>query len=231
MQDIGLIVFVARKYLPYCDRAADFDDLIQAGHIGLLCAKATYKPDKGPWPSWAVIHMRNEMRAAIGLRGTKTRPERYAVSLDAPITEEGGTLMDVLPGAPVNLQEGIDREQLCQIVRESVAGLPDDLQRESVEMIDLGGLSVDAAAEAARTTPARIRTARERAYRKLRTEPVMLELAEAYGLWRRSYERCGLQAFRHGGIRRTEAEAFALLNAKPQARADLCSLLSTHNAN
>lgn len=223
MQDIGLIVFIAKKYLPYCDRASDFDDLVQAGHLGMLRAKATYQPDKGLWSTWAVYHMQSEMRAAIGLRGTKQRPERTAASLDAPITEDGLTLMDTLQAAPVDMQEGIDREQLCRIVRERVAALPDSMQREAVALIDLGELTCAAAAEAIGTTAARIKTARTRGINALRKDATIRELAEAYGLWRRSYETYGLQAFRHSWISRTEAEAFALMDHETQARAEVQS--------
>lgn len=221
MQDIGLIVFVAKKYLPYCDRAIDFDDLVQSGHLGLMHAKATYKPDKGSWATWAIYHMRHEMRAAIGLRGTKVRPERGAISLDAPITEDGFTLLDTLEAGPVDLQEGIDREQFCQIVRERVNALKDEQQRLAIALVDLGGLTYAAAAEASRSTVTRIRTAQQRAYGALRRDPMIRDLAEAYGLWRRSYEYCGLQAFRHGWISRTEEEAFLLLETKTQAHAEV----------
>lgn len=224
MQDLGLVIFIAKKYLPYCDRASDFDDLVQAGHLGLIRAKTTYQPDKGPWSTWAVFHMRNEMRAAIGLRGTKVRPERGAISLDAPITEDGFTLLDTLEAGSVDLQEGIDREQLCQIVRERVNALKDEQQRMAVALVDLGGLTYTAAAEASGSTTTRIRTAQQRAYGALRREPLMRDLAEAYGLWRRSYEHCGLQAFRHGWISRTEEEAFLLLEPKTQAPAEVRSM-------
>lgn len=221
MQDIGLIVFIAKKYLPYCDRASDFDDLMQAGHLGMLRAKATYQPDKGLWSTWAVLHMQKEMRAAIGLRGTKRRPERTALSLDAPITEDGLTLMDALPADQADLQEGIDREQLCQTVRERVAALKDPLQREAVSLIDLGGLTYTGAAEAIGTTAARIKTARHRGIRALHKDSILRELAQAYGLWRRSYEHFGLMAFRHSWTSRTEAEAFAAMEQEAQARADV----------
>lgn len=221
MQDTGLIVFVAKKYLPYCDRASDFDDLMQAGHIGMMRAKATYQPDKGLWSTWAVLHMQKEMRAAIGLEGAKQRPERTAVSLDAPLTEDGFTLLDTLEAGPVDLQEGIDREQLCQTVRERVAALKDPLQREAVTLIDLGGLTYIGAAEAAGTTAQRIKTARYRGIHELRKDSALCELAQAYGLWRRSYEHYGLQSFRHSWTSRTEAEAFAAIEQETQARAEV----------
>lgn len=221
MQDLGLVIFIAKKYLPYCDRASDFDDLVQAGHLGMLRAKATYQPDKGSWSTWAVFHMQNEMRAAIGLRGTKIRPDRGAISLDAPITEDGFTLLDTLEAGSVDLQEGIDREQLCQIVRERVDALKDEQQRMAVALVDLGGLTYAAAAEVSGSTLTRIRTAQQRAYGALRRDPMMRDLAEAYGLWRRSYEYCGLQAFRHGWISRTEEEAFLLIESKTQAPAEM----------
>lgn len=220
MQDTGLIVFVAKKYLSYCDRASDFDDLMQAGYLGLMAAKATYQPDKGAWSTWAVFHMQKEMRAAIGLRGSKIRPERIALSLDAPITEDGCTLLDTLQADDVDLQEGIDRDQLCKIVRRQVAALPKELQRMAVELIDLGGLTYKGAAEAAGSTEAKLRTARQHALYALRQSPVLRELADVYGLWRRSYEHIGLDSFRHNWTSRTEAEAFALLDQETQAPAE-----------
>lgn len=209
MQDLGLVIFLARKYLPYCDNASDFEDLTQAGQLGLLRAKATYQPNKGAWSTWAVFHMQNEMRAAIGLRGTKQRPERQAVSLDTPITEDGLTLMDTLSSGPVDLQEGIDREQLQGIVRERVSALDDDLQRNAVELIDLGGLTKQGAAEALGVSCGRIETARAKGLYALRHDPVIRELAHAYGLWNYDYLRGGLSSFRSSWISSTEAAAFA----------------------
>lgn len=235
MQDLGLVIFIAKKYLPYCDRASDFDDLLQAGHLGMLCAKATYQPDKGSWATWAVFHMQNEMRAAIGFRGAKIRPERGAVSIDAPITEDGFTLLDTLEAGPVDLQEGIDREQFCQIVRKRVNALKNE-QRLAVALVDLGGLTYTAAAEVSGSTLTKIRTAQQRAYGALHRDPMMRDLAEAYVLWRRSYEYCGLQAFRHGWISRTEEEAFLLLESKTQTPAEVRSMIysvsdSNHDSN
>lgn len=212
MQDIGLIVFVAKKYLPYCDRAIDFDDLVQSGYLGLMHAKATYKPDKGSWATWAIYHMRHEMRAAIGIRGTKIRPERTAVSLDAPITEDGFTLLDTLVAEQADPQEGIEREQLCSIVRNRVADLPDSLQREAIELIDLGELTYTAASEATGVSTGRISAARKRGIRMLRRDPMMRELAEAYGLWRSNYDKWGLCSFQYSWTSKTEAEAFARID-------------------
>lgn len=209
MQDLGLVIFIAKKYLPYCDSASDFDDLTQAGWLGLLRAKTTYQPDKGAWSTWAVFHMQNEMRSAIGLRGTKIRPERQAISLDAPITENGLTLMDTLSSDPVDLQAGIDREQLQTIVRERVTALNDELQRSIVELIDLGGLTKQGAAEALGVSLYKITTTRSKALYHLRRDPIIRELAYAYGLWRYDYRHRGLSSFRSSWISSTEAAAFA----------------------
>lgn len=209
MQDLGLIIFIARKYLPYCDRASDFEDLTQAGHLGLLRAKATYQPDKGAWSTWAVFYMQKEMRAAIGLRGTKIRPERQAVSLDTPMTEDGLTLIDTLSTGPVDLQEGIDREQLQRIVRARVAALEDELQRGAVELMDLGGLTKKGAAEALGVSMSRVETARIKGLAHLRKDPFIRDLANAYGLWSYDYLYRGLSSFRYSWISSTEAAAFA----------------------
>ena len=47
MEHDGLVIYMANKYFPLCDAATDFDDLVQAGRIGVMRAMATYEPGKG----------------------------------------------------------------------------------------------------------------------------------------------------------------------------------------
>ena len=52
MDHDGLIMKFAREYLPLCDAATDFDDLVQAGRIGVMRDMATYEPapfQRGPY--------------------------------------------------------------------------------------------------------------------------------------------------------------------------------------
>lgn len=178
---MGLVYSCANKYRSLLQSSFDYDDLVQAGVIGLIRAQKTYDKEKGSWAKWAMFYIRTEMLTVCGFRGTKRRPEWGAASLDAPIGEDDTTLLDMLASEYVDLHQGIEFEELRRIVRDCVEELQDELQRKAIEYVDLDGMTYEKAAEAAGTTAFKIKAAQQHAYFQLRNHPMIREVAIAYG--------------------------------------------------
>ena len=139
MEHDGLVIYMANKYLPLCDAATDFDDLVQAGRIGVMRAMATYEPEKGAFSTWAVFHIRNELRQLL--------PRMRPLSLDAEVGEDGVPLVDLLPAKGEGPDKRMERQAVRETVRERVALLPEE-QRKAVTLHDLEGRSMEETAEA-----------------------------------------------------------------------------------
>jgi len=176
----GLARKIAQRYLPHCGGDVDLDDLMQAAAIGAMQAEASYSPDKGTWASWCALYIRKEMRAAMGIRSTKRDPSLDALSLDAPMNEDGATLGDLLEDDECIIVEEAELQELCKVVREEVAALRYD-RRRVIEMVDIEGRTKTAAAKALGCTAHRLGTIRYEAYRDLRYNPRLCALAIAHG--------------------------------------------------
>ena len=208
VQDSGLIRRIAQRYLPLCDRATDIDDLMQAGAIGVLRAQETYDESKGKWTSWAGNYIQTEMQEALGLRGTRIRAHRQAISLDKPIAEDTtGTLQDTLLDPSADIEEQSDLAELQRAVRASVEALGVPVWRELVERCDLEGKTMAEAAKELGIDPKSARQAKYRAHRKLYRDAGLKALAEANGLTNWHLHR-GLIAWKSDWMSATEILAF-----------------------
>jgi RNA polymerase sigma factor for flagellar operon FliA len=103
-----------RRTLP---RGLDFDDLVQAGHIGLLKAARDYEPAKGKgFPAYAWLRIAGAIRDSVRADGLhkRTRPgvERVMFRLESTLTPESdgepNAFLEHLPtSAPAGRLEGI----------------------------------------------------------------------------------------------------------------------------
>lgn len=154
-QNKGLLVTMARRYAGVCalDRAVSTEDLIQAGFIALMRAADTFDPDAGKsWAGWACWHIQMEFNSVLGLRqGRFTRAHTGATPLDRPLTAddaEGATAGDMLADESLpDTDAAILRDELRRDVREAVAGLKNERQRQVVQLCKLEGRSYRQAAE------------------------------------------------------------------------------------
>ena len=151
-QNAGLIRNIARRYLRLCelDRAADLEDLIQAGHIGVWKAAETFDPNGGKtWTGWAGWHIQREMRALLGVASARRRADLGAVSLNAPLSgddSDGDTIGDMLADKSLpDVFETMQQEQTCEAVRAAVARL-EEPERAVIEGHELRELNYDALA-------------------------------------------------------------------------------------
>lgn len=159
-----LIKYVARRYWKACerDRAVSLEDLEQAGFIGVVKADKTFDPtDKYTWGYWAARGIIREIYKALGYRdGHPTKAYTGAVSLDAPLSTDdpnGLTGLDLIEDRSLpDIDEGANLDDLRRVVREAVADLKNERQRELIEACTLGGKPYREAAEALGVSCARV---------------------------------------------------------------------------
>lgn len=178
----GLLSWAARRYAGAArrDSAISYEDLLQAAFLGLVDASRTYDASKGEtWPTWALWYIRKEIHALIGWRDGKfIKAHSGAVSLDAPISEDfDETALDALEDdtlAPVDAGAILDDDR--RIVREAVADLKDDRQREVVERWQLGGETQAAVAESLGVSSERVRQFWKKAQKTLARDQRLRQL-------------------------------------------------------
>jgi len=125
-EDVRRLAYhIAKRYYPLCEanRAVDSDDLHQCAYIAFVEAQQTYKPEQGAFNTWFGFYCRRAYRDALGLCGRKREEHYKALSMDAPLTEDGFTIADTLPDE-TDPTEGIELSDTCRIVREAVDRLP-----------------------------------------------------------------------------------------------------------
>jgi len=124
-----LVAHYALCYLPLVERrpGIDFDDLMQAGYIGLHMAAGEYDPEHGvKFSTYATFYIKREMRREAGINGRRD-PMDMAYSLDAPLIsgdERSKTLGDTLPADDGT--GSFEAEELRKIVRTAMMRMIDD---------------------------------------------------------------------------------------------------------
>lgn len=207
----GLVYHIVKQYQSVCryDRAADTEDLVQAGYIGLMRAVQTYDESKGIFSSWAVVYIRLEMRKVLGICRRIQRADVNAVSLDevVPGTEDA-TLLDTLE-APVDIEGDYDHAELVEGVRNAIDNLP-ALQSPLVRMHDLQGKGLAEAGSRCGLEPPVAYQAHRNAMKTLRRDPRLLALAKAHNLDRRTnwHHHVSEKQYRSTWMSSTEALVF-----------------------
>lgn len=194
-ENMGLICKIAHKYAALCvnDPAVSFDDLVQAGRIGVFLADKTYNANRGKWSSWAALHIRNEISAAVGLKnGNVTHVQ--AVSLDTPLNDDkdAATLADTIADTSHTAEERAMIEADRQQIQAAFDALPEQ-ERELAEYMRQG-LSCAAAGRRMALTPYRTQALRASLQKHLRKSPAVCEYL---GLDRaiNYYQHKGIQRF------------------------------------
>ena len=156
----GLIVWAAKRYAGACERdsAIDAEDLFQVGFIAIVDASRTFDKSKGTWRDWALGYIRNAMRDALGLHGSRKRAHFGALSLDAPMAEdEDTTLLETLEDTTLPpLDAGIVSDDTRRTIQECVSDLKNDQQREIVRLYKLDGETQAAVAARLGISPQRV---------------------------------------------------------------------------
>jgi len=221
LENRGLIAWAARRYAGAArrDGAVDVDDLMQAAFLGLIDASRTYDASNGEtWSKWALWYIRKEIHALIGWRDGKfIKAHTGALSLDVPVSEEyDETMLDALEDDtldPVDFEAILNDDR--RIVREAVADLKDDRQREVVERWQLGGETQAAVAKSLGVSSERVRQFWKKAQKTLARDRRLRQLAylEDYTPY---YQRVTVARFNTTGISQTErAVLWRLEHEKP----------------
>ena len=142
-----MIRYVAQRFWYACqrDRAVSIEDLEQAGFFGVVKAAETFDETKGiSWARWATREIVAEIYKALGYRdGRFTKAHTRACSLDAPLVAddpESMTGVDMLADDTLlDIDAGINLDDLRRLVREAVADLKNDRQRDLIQACALDG--------------------------------------------------------------------------------------------
>lgn len=209
-----LLKYVARRYWAACkrDRAVSLEDLEQQGFFGLVKAAQTFNPDdKYTWAYWAARGIIREIYKALGYRdGHPIKAHTGALSLDAPLSTddpEGLTGLDLIEDRSLpEIDEGANLDDLRRVVREAVADLKNERQRDLIQACALDGKPYSEAAEALGVSCARVGQIirdgqRQLAKDKRIQELIDIELQVPY------YRRRTLAQFRRTQTSATEAAA------------------------
>lgn len=169
------------KYTPQCALygGVDLDDLHQAALIGILAAVDTFSPERGGFLTWATYYMRKEIREALGIRSSKERVEYHCRSLDAPLSEDGGTLADLLPDVgSVPLPEHVATQDVLRVFRQAI----EEAEADLVEAVLFRGCTMMQLAEDRGTTREDIQRKYNRQMRKVRYLPAVRRLQREYDI-------------------------------------------------
>ncbi len=208
----GLLYSLARRYCGI-DPASDMDDLMQAGYLGLVTAVDAWDPAAYAWSTVAVPYVRNAMRKAVGIAGTRKRAHLGAVSLDAPLPggEDGDTTRaDLLADERLpDADEDLLRAEIVRTVRVAVDAIPNARQAEAVRLRQLEGMSGRRVGEALGCSRERVRQLERDGLKVLRHDRHMRELRRAYCLDQetRFHAHKGVGAFLSDWTSSTEASA------------------------
>lgn len=107
------------------------EDLLQGGYIALVNAVNDFRPDKGySLSAYLPLHIKNQCREMTGRRAHRSDALKCSVSLETPLPYgEDITLADTVED-PQNgiedLTERIYRGELCAVLNESIAALPEE---------------------------------------------------------------------------------------------------------
>lgn len=154
-QYTGFVKYIANRYAGIIREsgAFDFEDLLQAGTVGLLEAQQRYNPTAGKFTTYSFPLIRNAILALGGFRDPERyRPPQPIVSLDKQISEDfDSTLLDsiedpdILPfDEPIIDQE--TRKETAEAVRDAVDRIKSDKQREVIRRVYLDGQERNAVA-------------------------------------------------------------------------------------
>lgn len=149
------------------------DDLLQEGRLAVLEMHARYNPELGlKFLTFAGMPIRQRMRAhAVRFRDPVRGPERQMGSLDiieidAPLSDEGGTLAEIL-AAPTPSSLWFEDREIAALLRQTMAGLS-QRERTTLDARFFRGLTLDQTAGELNTSRTNVHHWQTRAMAKLR---------------------------------------------------------------
>lgn len=190
-ENAGLVHYFAKRYR--AQTAPDYEDVVQAGYIGLMNAAQSFDHKAGAWSSWAGLHIRREMRQAAGLN---RKQKIKTVSIDTPIADgEDITLADMIADESLpDMDAGIMCSETAWAVREAVESLG-SAERDAIKSVYLEGLSVQTAAQKLKINPKELRKLLRSGTAKLRKDKNLPKLLPEVDEYTRFYAKKSMSAF------------------------------------
>lgn len=146
-------VAVRRIVLRRWGRVADLDDLVQDILLSLHSVRHTYSPDR-PLMPWLLAIVRNRMADAARRHARRSANEIPVEFLPETFSDDATNLTDAGLGDP-------------ELLRRAIADLPSG-QRQAVEMLKLGEMSLKEASLASGQSVAALKVAMHRALKALK---------------------------------------------------------------
>ena len=184
-QNRGLVYQIAQDYQQVCklDRAADIDDLMQAGTLGVWAAARSFDPDGGKsWAGYAKWFIKREMRALLGIATTRRRADLGAESIYSPVfasDPDSPTIEETIEDKSLpDIDAGALAEDERRQVHEAVDRLKDEKQRDAIiAQYFAGKTQAEIGAEMGVSAQRVSRIIRD-GFRKLRHDMRLREIAE-----------------------------------------------------
>lgn len=196
-----------RFYNHYTERCnahgVDSSDLVQAGYFALVDCVNAYDPQTGyKLLSFIKYPLMNRFQETLGIRTTKGKAEplNKCISLDMETTEDGNTLVEIIPDQHAGemfeeSEHALYTEQLHRKLEEVMSRALTPEQKQVINWRYYGGLSLDRAGERAGKSRERIRQIERASLRVLRKPQHAREL-KPFELWNHSYYAGNVSSFK-----------------------------------
>ena len=191
-ENARLVHYFAKRYR--AQTAQDYEDVVQAGFIGLMNAAQSFDHKAGAWSTWAGLHIRREMRQTVGLGG-KQEPE--TLSIDTPIADgEDITLADMITDESLpELDAGILQDETARAVQEAVEAVENAAERAAIKSVYLDGLTASEAARRLDVNAQELYKLLRSGKAKIRKDKRLLKALPELDAETRFYAKKGITAF------------------------------------
>jgi len=189
----------------------EIGDLLNSSYFAVLAAVKTYDSEKCQFSTWLLWFLKTAFAEASGYRTEKQRsdPLRYALSLDTPLDDEDGDAIGDLQADPAatipfeNVDEAIYRNQLHQVLDESITQLP-AVQTEILRRHYWDQQTLEDIGAVIGKSTERVRQLKERAIHTLKTQPFSENMDAFLERHTPYYLRVGPQEFQRTHTSATE---------------------------
>lgn len=135
----GLVLTVAHKYKNMCTSTVSFEDLCQAGNLGLLRAAKDYDEARGSFSNYALYWIRDAIANELGTHSRTIAIPRHemrkAASDKRPYPKNACTLdLDKIQSDEVSSEESLDRQSQYKLARKEMLNLLTPLQQQVLVM-------------------------------------------------------------------------------------------------
>lgn len=179
----------------------EVDDLINTGYIALVEAVEGYDAEKGLFLNWYLFYLKKHFLICYGLKTVKRDALNYSGSIDVPITEDGGTLRDII-GDPASsdpfdeVEDEVCRAQLRAAIEEALTEIPENYSIV-LRLRFLEGKTLEEASSVLGISKTAVHQRQTKGIRDIRRGSHVAKLWDFYNF--DPYRGTGLMSFEHTG--------------------------------